>query len=51
MEVDVNVVQSDVKSEEKWQPKAKLDHLCESERKEIEQLLYEECEVVITEIM
>ena len=34
-----------VKSEEKWQPKAKLDHLSESERKEIELLLFEECEV------
>ena len=30
---------------EKWQPKAKLDHLPEHERIEIEQLLYEECEV------
>ena len=44
LEADVNI-QSDVKCEEKWQPKANLDHLCESERKEIEELLYEECEV------
>ena len=43
-EINVMNVQSDVKSE-KWQPKANLDHLCESEREEIEQLLFEECEV------
>ena len=30
---------------EKWQPKANLDHLTEEQRCEIEQLLYEECEV------
>ena len=35
---------SDVKLE-KWQPQAKLDHLGEKERLEIEKLLYEECEV------
>ena len=29
LEADVNI-QSDVKCEEKWQPKANLDHLCES---------------------
>ena len=29
----------------KWQPKADLTHLPERERKEVEQLLYEECEV------
>lgn len=43
--VNIMNVQSDVTPEAKWQPKANLDHLCESERKEIEQLLYEECEV------
>ena len=30
---------------EKWQPDATLDHLNEDQRKEIEELLYEECEV------
>ena len=32
-------------SDAKWQPKANLDHLPEDQRREIEQLLYEECEV------
>ena len=37
-------MESDVKCE-KWQPKANLDHLPERERKEIEELLFEECDV------
>ena len=32
-------------SAEKWQPKADLSHLPEGQRREIEQLLFEECEV------
>ena len=31
--------------EPKWQPKANLDHLPEDQRREIEQLLFEECDV------
>ena len=42
--VDVCAI-SDENPSAKWQPKAKLDHLSESERKEIEELLYEECDV------
>ena len=42
--VDVCAI-SDENSNAKWQPNAKLDHLSESERKEIEELLYEECDV------
>ena len=50
-EVEVlNVEGTDVGKERgsppsKWQPKANLDHLPEDQRKEIEQLLYEECDV------
>ena len=36
---------ADVIPEAKWQPQAKLDHLPPDQRKEIEQLLYEECDV------
>ena len=51
---DPEVVNADIASvqtsegvaqSEKWQPKANLEHLNEKERKEIEELLYEECEV------
>lgn len=47
VDVDIASVQTseDVGSEPKWQPKADLAHLSEDQRKEIEQLLYEECEV------
>ena len=34
-----------VTPEAKWQPQAKLDHLPPDQRKEIEELLYEECDV------
>ena len=45
-EVDVmNVEVARESPPEKWQPKAKLDHLPPDQRREIEQLLYEECEV------
>ena len=45
--VDVCKVQEkdDVKSSSRWQPKADLSHLCDQERKEIEELLREECDV------
>ena len=42
--VGVMKVESDVKCD-KWQPCAKLDHLSEEERKEVEAVLFEECEV------
>ena len=44
---NVKVSAGDVKSKvsEKWQPQADLSHLGEQERREIEELLFEECEV------
>ena len=47
VEVDVASVKAseNVESEPKWQPKANLAHLPDDQRKEIEELLYEECEV------
>ena len=45
-QVDVNNVEtSDVPAGSKWQPKADLDHLPEDQRKQIEELLWEECDV------
>ena len=45
-QVDVaKVGVAEAKVETKWQPKAKLDHLPEQQRKELEQILFEECEV------
>ena len=41
----VEIGNVDVSDSEKWQPKADLKHLSEQERKEIEELLFEECEV------
>ena len=41
----LNVEASDATGDAKWQPEANLDHLPEHQRKEIRELLYEECEV------
>ena len=41
----VEIGNVDVSDSEKWQPKADLKHMSEQERKEIEELLFEECEV------
>ena len=43
--VDVDETSSVKTDDEKWQPKANLEHLSEEERKEIEELLWEECDV------
>ena len=44
-QVGVNSVEKAGVSSEKWQPKAQLDHLPPEQRREIEELLFEECEV------
>ena len=44
-EEKADVCNVNVSNAGKWQPKAKLDHLSEEERKEVEELLFEECEV------